>query len=274
MAPEWVWPRRTREKCQGVVALNVSPRGVVTTGVGVQPGVEVVDRGFGRERPVAAVEHVPGFGEREQGRQRGRARRKRGVEVEPGEVVEDVQRAVPGVVEDRQRHAVGGVGDEPTGMAEDESDVGVATPNAVAHQQKRRPGGVEQEIRGEGRDAGHGGRGQVGRVDERDGRALVQDAEEFVLPFFTQVGARRVAQQHDTVGVQVIEGAPGLGGGRADVGQGKGGEEPEPVGFGVRERGGVVVERPCQCGRLCGIGQEGGAGSRDRQHRRGDPGLR
>lgn len=53
-----------------------------------------------------------------------------------------------------------------------------------------------------------------------------------------------VGQQYDAVGVQAVQGVLGLRDRAVDVGQGKGGEQPEPVRIGTHEVGGVFVDLP------------------------------
>ena len=98
----------------------------------------------------------------------GDRRRQRGVEVEAGEIIEDVGDAVPGVAGDPEGHPVGRIGHEAAGMAQDEPDVRILPPYTVAYQQVGGTGGVQQEVRRERQHAGHGGAGKVGGMDEDD----------------------------------------------------------------------------------------------------------
>ena len=122
----------------------------------------------------------------------------------------------------------------------------------VAYQQVCGAGGVEQEVGRERQHAGHRGAGQVGGMDEDHRRACVERGEQRVLAVLAQVGACDVGQQHDTVGVQVVERPDGLGDGFVEVRHREGGEEPEPVGLGGNHVGAVVVEVARQRGGVGG----------------------
>ena len=144
---------------------------------------------------------MPGLGEREQARERRGARGQRGVEVETGEVIQNVGQAASGIAYDGDGHSVRGVGHESARMAQDELDVGVLAAYLVADKQKRRAGRIEQEVDGERRNLVHRGAGQFPGVDEDHGRTRIQRGEEVVLAVLAEVGPRAVGKQHHPVGV-------------------------------------------------------------------------
>ena len=197
---------------------------------GVDSVGEVLPGRDGREGPVTAEKHMPGSGEGKQGGQGGRARGQSGVEVEGAEVVQDVQRAACGVGGEGQGQAVRGVGQKASGVAEDEPDSGVSPEDAGSDEEVGRSGGVEQEVGGERWDAVDGWSGQVSRVDEDDGGALVQGLPQRILVGATKVVAVAVGEQSDAVGAEFVEDATGLGGGGRDVGIGRVAKYPNRVG--------------------------------------------
>jgi hypothetical protein len=110
---------------------------------------------------------VARFGEGEQAGQRGCAGGQCGVEVETGEVIEDIDPAATGVGGDGDGRPVTRVGHETSRVTQDEPNIGIASPNTIAHQQVRGSRSVEQEVGRERRDVRHSWPRQLAGVDER-----------------------------------------------------------------------------------------------------------
>jgi hypothetical protein len=70
-----------------------------------------------------------------------------------------------------------------------------------------------------GGDVGHGWTRQLAGVDEHHRRAFVERREQRILAFFAEIGAGVIGQQHDTIGVQVVERPNRFGDCLVDVGQ-------------------------------------------------------
>ena len=73
---------------------------------------------------------------------------------------------------------------------------------------------------------------------------LVEQRSEARVP---EVGAAGVAEQHDAVQLEVVEGVGQFGERAVDVGQRQAGEAAEPVGAAPGQLGGQFVALPGQC---------------------------
>jgi hypothetical protein len=111
--------------------------------------------------------------------------------------------------------------------------------------------------------------GQFARVHEYDGLAAVQVGQQRCEARVAQIAAGVAGQQYDAVGVQGVQGVLGLRDRALDVGQGQGGEQPEPARIGAYEVGGVLVDLPRPLPGL-GVIAQVGTGRRNRQHAGGD----
>jgi hypothetical protein len=164
---------------------------------------------------------------------------------------------------------VRGIRDEAAGVAQDEPDVRILAANTIAYQKVCCARGVQEEVGREWRHAGHCRAGQIGRVDKDHRRTSVERREQVVLAVLAEVGACVVGQQHDPVGLEIVESADALGHGFVHVGHRNGGEETEPVRRRRDQVGAVVVEVAGQCGGVCGVGQERRARRGHREDRGG-----
>jgi len=102
-------------------------------------------------------------------------------------------------------------------------------------------------------------------MDEHHRRPIVERGEQRVLPVFAEVRSGVVGQQHDTVGLQLVERPDRFSDGLVDVRHWHCGEKPEPVRLCGCQRGGVVVDVTREGGRVDRVGQKCRAGGRHRQ---------
>ena len=82
---------------------------------------------------------------------------------------------------------------------------------------------------------------------EHDGPASLQLVEQWSEARVPEVAAAGVAEQHDAVQPQVVEGIGQFGERPVDVGQRQAGEPAEPVGTAPGQLGGQFVAPSCQC---------------------------
>lgn len=83
-------------------------------------------------------------------------------------------------------------------------------------------------------------------MNEHDGPAPLQLVEQRSEPRVTEVAAASVAEQHDAVQPEVVEGVGQFGQRAVDVGQRQAGEAAEPVGTAPGQLGGQFVALPGQ----------------------------
>jgi len=83
-------------------------------------------------------------------------------------------------------------------------------------------------------------------VDEHDGPASLQLVEQRIQARVPEVDAAGVAEQHDAIEPELVEGVGQFGERPVDVGQRQAGEAAEPVGTAPGQLGGQFVALPGQ----------------------------
>ena len=109
-------------------------------------------------------------------------------------------------------------------------------------------------------------------MHEDDGRAALQFLEQRVVPGVPEIDTAGIAEQHDAVQAEVIEGVGQFGEGTVDVRQRQAGEAAEPVGPVAHHLGSELVA-PAGQGTSRGVVAGVHAGGADRGDRDVDAGV-